>query len=233
MGKSIISEGKTTSEAIQKGLNELKVSKKYVDIKVLEEDNKKSFFNILAPRVVKVELTLKENIDDNNNYKEVKNREEDNISEKEYKIIEENLQNFLKEFFKISNMNNVNYEIINEVKDVKVDIKGENLNNLIGYRGETLNAIQTILNRIGNKSLEERHRIIIDVAGYREKRIKALEDLAIKVSKTVERKRKSITLEPMSAFERKIIHNKLQENNKVTTHSIGREPNRKVVIELK
>lgn len=68
--------------------------------------------------------------------------------------------------------------------------------------------------------------------GYREKRVKALEELAVKVSKTVERKKKSITLEPMSAFERKIIHNKLQENSNVTTHSIGKEPNRKIVVEL-
>ena len=93
--------------------------------------------------------------------------------------------------------------------------------------------MQTLISRIGNKGLENRCRIILDIAGYREKRIKVLEDLAIKVSKTVEKNRKSITLEPMSAFERKIIHNKLQSNLKITTRSIGNEPNRKIVIEMK
>ena len=74
---------------------------------------------------------------------------------------------------------------------------------------------------------------LLIILTYRNKRIKALQDLAVKVSKTALKNKKSITLEPMSAFERKIIHDKLQENPKVITHSIGREPNRRVVIEIK
>lgn len=242
MGKSIISEGKTTSEAIQKGLNELKLTKKDVDIKILGENNKKSFFDILAPRIVKVELTIrdeieksvqKDDIDKNYNNSDKINYEEHFINDEESSIIRNNLEQFLKEFFKDIKLENVEYKIINEKNCIKVDINGENLNCLIGYRGETLNALQTLISRIGNKGLENRCRIIVDIAGYREKRIKALEDLAIKVSKTVEKNRKSITLEPMSAFERKIIHNKLQSNLKVTTRSIGNEPNRKIVIEMK
>ncbi len=241
MGKSIISQGKTTSEAIQKGLNELRLSKKDVDIKVLEADNKKSFFDILAPRIVKVELTVRDEIEKEtsiqknniNNNSDKNNYEEHLINDNEFAIIKNNLEQFLKEFFKNIKLENIEYKIINEIKSVKVDIKGENLNSLIGYRGETLNALQTLISRIGNKGLENRCRIILDIAGYREKRIKVLEDLAIKVSKTVEKNRKSITLEPMSAFERKIIHNKLQSNLKITTRSIGNEPNRKIVIEMK
>lgn len=242
MGKSIISEGKTTSEAIQKGLNELKLTKKDVDIKILEENNKKSFFDILAPRIVKVELTVrdeikesvqKNNIDNNGNNSDKINYEEHFVNDEEFSIIRNNLEQFLKEFFKNIKLENVEYKIINEKNCVKVDINGENLNCLIGYRGETLNAFQTLISRIGNKGLENRCRIIVDIAGYREKRIKVLEDLAIKVSKTVEKNRKSITLEPMSAFERKIIHNKLQSHQKVTTRSIGNEPNRKIIIEMK
>lgn len=240
MCKSIISEGKTTSEAIQKGLNELKLTKKDVDIKILEENNKKSFFDILAPRIVKVELTVRDEIEKeksiqknniNNNNKI--NYEEHLVNEEEFSIIKNNLEEFLEEFFKNIKLENVEYKIINEKNCAKVDINGENLNCLIGYRGETLNALQTLISRIGNKGLENRCRIIVDIANYREKRIKVLEDLAIKVSKTVEKNRKSITLEPMSAFERKIIHNKLQNHQKVTTHSIGNEPNRKIIIEMK
>lgn len=230
MGKSIISEGKTTSEAIQKGLNELKLSKKDVEIKILSEDTKKSFFSILAPRIVKVELTVK---DEEKNTKKTYIEEKDSISDEDFSIINKNLEKFLSEFIEKINLGNIEYKIINENEDIKVDINGENVNSLIGYRGDTLNAIQTLINRIGNKGLENKHRIVVDIAGYREKRIKVLEELAIKVSKTVEKNKKSITLEPMSAFERKIIHNKLQKNTKVTTYSIGKEPNRKIVIELK
>lgn len=241
MSKSIISEGKTTSEAIKNGLNKLRLAKKDVDIKVIEGDSKKSFFDILAPRIIKVELTVKDEVEkekveqkgNNINNKSNYNSEDEFIDEKNFVIIKNNLEKFFKEFFEQLNSKNIDCKIINETKYVKVDLAGENLNYLIGYRGDTLNAFQILISKIGNKGLENRYRIILDIAGYREKRIKVLEDLAIKVSKTVERNKKSIKLEPMSAFERKIIHNKLQNNSKVKTRSIGSEPNRKVIIELK
>ena len=117
--------------------------------------------------------------------------------------------------------------------DIYVDMNGENLNYLIGYRGETINAIQTILTAIANKKSTQKIRVYLDIAGYREKRIKTLEDLAEKLTRTVERTKKSVTLEPMTAYERKIIHTKLQNNSKVKTFSKGEEPYRKVVISLK
>ena len=73
----------------------------------------------------------------------------------------------------------------------------------------------------------------MNIEGYKEKRKKALEDLAEKIEKTVVKTKKSVTLEPMQAYERKIIHTKLQENDKVKTHSIGEEPYRKIVVSLK
>ena len=73
---------------------------------------------------------------------------------------------------------------------------------------------------------------MLDIQGYRNKRKKVLEELAVKVAKTVLKNGNEITLEPMTAYERKIIHNKLQENEKVTTHSIGEEPNRRIVISI-
>ena len=222
MAKTIISEGKTTTEAIEKGLKELNVQKSQVEIKILKNENKKSFFSILEPRNDKVKIKLKEN-----------NEEKKNINEEDFYKIKKNISNFLIEFFEKSELKDIKFEIINENENIKVNITGDNVNVLIGYRGETLNALQTIVSRIGNKEVEEKYRIILDIEGYRNKRIKALEELAVKVSKTVEKNRKAITLEPMSAFERKIIHNNLQENLNVTTHSIGREPNRKIVIELK
>ena len=230
MSKIVISEGKTTAEAIENGLKQLKVSKNDVDVTVLKDENKKSFFNILAPRTVRVELKLKEKHNENKNMKKV---EENELSEEEFNVIKNNISIFLDKFLKQINAENTKFEIVRDENIVNLNINGENLNSLIGYRGETLNALQTLISRIGNKGLEKRHRIIVDIEGYRNKRIKALQDLAVKVSKTVMKNKKTIKLEPMSAFERKIIHDKLQENPKVTTHSIGKEPNRKVVIELK
>lgn len=230
MSNTVIAEGKTTAEAIENGLKQLKVSKNDVDVTVLKDENKKSFFNILVPRTVRVELKLKEKHNENKNIKKV---EENELSEEEFNVIKNNISNFLDKFLKQINVENTKFEIVRDENTVNLNINGENLNSLIGYRGETLNALQTLISRIGNKGLEKRHRIIVDIEGYRNKRIKALQDLAVKVSKTVMKNKKSIKLEPMSAFERKIIHDKLQENPKVTTHSVGKEPNRKVVIELK
>ena len=82
-------------------------------------------------------------------------------------------------------------------------------------------------------SVKEKVRIILDVSGYKEKRKKVLEELADKISKTVIKTGKRVTLEPMPAYERKIIHSRLQNNKKVTTESVGEEPHRKIIVELK
>ena len=112
-------------------------------------------------------------------------------------------------------------------------MQGNDSGTFIGYRGETLNALQTVLISIANKHLETKAHIVLDIAGYREKRQKALEELSDKLSKTVIRTGKQVTLEPMSAYERKIIHNHLHSSEKVKTYSIGEEPYRKVVISKK
>ena len=122
------------------------------------------------------------------------------------------------------------YSIKIEDYTILVDIKGEAAGLLIGYRGESLNAMQTILSTIANRNFDNKIRLILDIENYREKRAKILEELAEKVSKTVLKNGKSITLEPMSAYERKIIHSKLQDNTKVETYSIGEGDNRRIVI---
>lgn len=223
MEKTVRTEGKTTTEAIEKGLKELGVSKDKVEIKVLEEE-KRSFYSILSPRVVKVELTLKED-------KKEKNKEEKKHNEniQEIEKAEQDIKEFLDKFL----TKETKYEVKINNFDIYVDMNGENLNYLIGYRGETINAIQTILTAIANKKSTQKIRVYLDIAGYREKRIKTLEDLAEKLARTVERTKKSVTLEPMTAYERKIIHTKLQNNSKVKTFSKGEEPYRKVVISLK
>ena len=230
MSKSIIAEGKTTSEAIANGLKMLNASKEMVNIKVLEEHEKRSFFSILAPRVVKVEMSLKENIrEDNKKYKS----KEIKINEEELNLGKQKVDKFLDEFIK--SFNNSNYKTEVDLKEgfLKIDIEGDDSKTLIGYRGEVLNSLQVILNSIANKDSKEKVRIILNISNYREKREKSLEELADKISKTVLKTGKSITLEPMMAYERKIIHNRLQSSNKVKTYSIGEEPYRKVVISKK
>lgn len=229
MGKSIISQGKTTNEAIENGLKELKVSKDMVEVKVIEEE-KRSFYNILAPRVVKVELTVKEKeeVKKENNNKE-KTERKINKNEEEIKTAVEQINEFLSKFLK----EDITYKTEVKEYEIYVDIQGEDVNHLIGYRGENINAFQTILTSIANKNSTAKIRVYLDVAGYRERRVKTLEDLAEKIARTVVRTRKSVTLEPMTAYERKIIHTKLQSHAKVETISKGEEPYRKVVIKLK
>lgn len=225
MPKSIISEGKTSTEAIEKGLKELNVSKNQVDIKILEE-KKKSFFNILDPHVVKVELTLKEDIHVNE-HKEKKEASKDEIN-----TAKTDIDSFLKAFLsKISETITYNIEISENI--IHVTISGENSAKLIGYRGESLNALQVILSTIANKHKDANVKVILDIGNYKDARKKTLEELAEKVAKTVGKTGKSITLEPMTAYERKIIHTKLQDNKYVKTYSIGEDDRRRVVIAKK
>lgn len=231
MPKSIIVEGKTTSEAISNGLKKLNVSKDKVNIKIIEEHEKRSFFSILSPRVVKVELTLKE---DENNIKRFKEKETSiKIDENELKSSKTRVDAFLNEFIK--NFNDLEYKTNIDLENgfLKIDINGDDSKTLIGYRGEVLNSLQVILNSIANKDAKSKVRIVLNISNYREKREKSLEELADKISKTVYKTGKSITLEPMMAYERKIIHNRLQTSDKVKTYSVGEEPYRKVVITKK
>ena len=229
MDKTIIAEGRTTNEAIENGLKQLRVSKDKVEIKVLENEEKRSFFSILAPRVVKVEMTLKE---EKAEKKEIKPKKIIELSEEEQEKAEENVKTFMEEIIK-ELPENTTYEIHKDKTGLNVEISNENLGFLIGYRGETLYAFQSILSAIAGKEIDKKVRVILDIEGYKAKREKTLEELAEKVAKTVIKTRKPVKLEPMQAYERKIIHSKLQQNDKVQTESIGEEPNRRIEISLK
>jgi len=232
MEEKHIFEGKTSTEAIEKGLKELKLRREEVEINILK-DEKRSFFSILDPRVVKVEIIKKEKVEIKEN-KEIKiKKEKKEMSTEAIEKAKVNISDFLNVFLKQMSNEDLTFNISNDEYYITVDIVGENTNNLIGYRGETLNALQTLLSSIANKDIEEKVRIILDISGYKDKRKKVLEELADKISKTVIKTGKKVTLEPMPAYERKIIHSRLQNNKKVTTESVGEEPHRKIVVELK
>ena len=228
MEKTIIAEGKTTNEAIENGLKQLKVSKDKVEIKVLENEEKRSFFSILAPRVVKVELTLKEDVKST----KIQEKREIKLTKQEQEKAKENIEKFLKDFMR-NLPEDTKYEITTEESGLKVSLTNDNLGYLIGYRGETLYALQSIMTAIAGKGIEQKVRVILDIEGYKAKREKTLEDLAQKVAKTVIRTKKPIKLEPMQAYERKIIHSKLQQNSRVETTSVGEEPHRRIIVSLK
>jgi len=237
MPKELIFEGKTTTEAIEKGLKELKVSKDKVEITVLEQEEKRSFFSILAPRVVKVKMVLKEEKSSHTTDKKREERPKEPAkqvaSKEELETAKQAIETFLTDF--VASLKNKQILPSVSISDnmLLVNLEGENASEFIGYRGEVLNALQTILSTIANKQSKAKIKVVVDIAGYKQRREKTLEELAIKVAKSVVRTGKSITLEPMTAYERKIIHSKLQENTRVETHSIGEEPHRRIVITKK
>lgn len=227
---SIITQGKTTEEAIKKGLKQLNVKREQVEIRVLEEKSKR-LFNILDPRIVKVELTIKEN-------REVKIKEEPRVK-REYIVSKEDIDKVLTNAKRFCESLFAGLEIDEapefDIEDnyIRISLKGEKLGHLIGYRGQTLDALQVVISEVSNKGVEQRVRIILDIAGYREKRKKTLTDLAVNMAKKAIRTGKVVSLEPMNSMERKIVHEALQEHSNVVTSSTGEEPRRKVVISLK
>lgn len=238
MAKSIISEGKTSTEAIENGLKQLKVSKDKVEIKILENGEKRSFFSILTPRVVKVELTLKDEVEEtrvpekNKEFeKKIVNEKMETLTQDEIDKVKKCITTFLEQF--IVNLPSMKFEVTSNDQCIYVTMEGNEAGSLIGYRGETLNAMQTILSSIANKNIDKKITVILDIEGYREKRKRALEELADKLARTVIRTGKQVALEPMSAYERKVIHNRLQDSQRVRTYSIGEEPYRKVIITKK
>ena len=117
-----------------------------------------------------------------------------------------------------------------EGETYEVELVGEHLGGLIGRRGETLDAIQQLTNYAVNHGASKRVRIHVDAEGYRAKREESLERLAVKVAGKVVKYRRNVTLEPMNAYERHVIHTALQEYPDVTTYSTGTEPNRRTVV---
>ncbi len=121
-----------------------------------------------------------------------------------------------------------------EGKDVLyIDIQGKDSGTIIGKRGQTLDAIQYLTSLVVNKEQNAYTRVVVDAENYRAKREKTLELLAVRLANKVARTKKSVRLEPMNPYERKVIHATLQNHPQVTTRSEGQDPYRRVIIELK
>jgi spoIIIJ-associated protein len=126
---------------------------------------------------------------------------------------------------------NVTIKAFTNDECVYIEVEGEDANAVIGKRGQTLDSIQYLTNLVSNKEIEAYKRVIIDVEGYRSRREKTLERLALKLAKKVLKTGRNEKLEPMNPYERKVIHSTLQSIEGITTKSEGDEPYRRVVIE--
>lgn len=124
----------------------------------------------------------------------------------------------------------INIKVFTNKDSVYVDIDGKDTGTVIGKRGATLDSIQYLTSLVVNKDKEDYVRVVVDAEGYREKREKTLEELALRLADKAVKTGKSVRLEPMNPYERKVIHTTLQKVTNVTTKSEGSEPYRKVVI---
>lgn len=121
---------------------------------------------------------------------------------------------------------------IDEEGALSIDMEGSNMGILIGKRGQTLDSLQYLTNRVANKMQDGYVRVKLDTEDYRRKRKQTLENLAKNIASKVKRTRRSVSLEPMNPYERRIIHSALQSDSSVSTHSEGQEPYRRVVVTL-
>lgn len=148
--------------------------------------------------------------------------------------IEDVIRDFLSDMFREMHMDVAISISKNEVENtIDVDLKGDEMGILIGKRGQTLDAIQYLVNLAANKKSEEYVKVKVDTEDYRNRRKETLENLAKNIAYKVKRTKKPISLEPMNPYERRIIHSVLQNDPFVSTHSEGDEPFRYVVVSPK
>lgn len=201
--KVIETTGKTIEEAVEKALRDLSVSIDKVDVEIIEEPTK-GIFGFFGVKPAKIKVVLKEGV-------------------------MEKAVDLLNEITKSMNLQ-VEMNAVEKKDFLIINLKGSELGILIGRRGETLDALQFLINLSANKNQTNRKRIIIDVEGYRNRREETLQKLALKLASKAKQRGRSVVLEPMSSQERKIIHISLQGRDDIYTFSEGDDPYRRIII---
>lgn len=205
MTKSIEVSGKTEDEAIASALKQLGVSRDEVSVEILERA-RSGFLGIGAsPALVRVSYEVKD-------------------------AHREKTERFLGGLLKHMGVDAEMEITENEDGSLNVDLSGKGMGAVIGRRGETLDAIQHLVNYSVNRGSEKRLHINVDAENYRSKREESLVRLAEKMAAKAVKYRRSMALEPMNSYERHVIHTALQNYEGVSTASIGSEPNRRVVV---
>ena len=210
--------GKTSAEAIEKGLKELGLTAEEADIRILEEGRRKLFGSIKA----RVEIARKET--------PVEETEEvsaagaaDGATDGERTVV------FLEGLFKLLKITACT-ELMAEDEKIEINVTAVNTTAIIGKHGAMLDAIQTLAGAVANTGREDYKRVVVDCENYRETREATLNKLADNLAQKAIRLGKKIKLEPMNPYERRIIHAALSEKEGVSTQSEGKEPNRYIVI---
>ena len=233
--------GKTEEEAIRKGLEQLGLERDDVSVEILERA--RSGFLGIGSSPAKVRVTYELDVAEEPKpevpkAKPAEKKPEPKAEEKKTEPAAPACDNDdarrIKDFLTglLEHMDSAaEVKVYEEEKNrYKVILEGQKLGALIGRRGETLDAIQQLTNYAVNSGCDKRLRIHVDAENYRAKREQSLESLANKVAGKVLKYRRSVTLEPMNAYERHVIHAALLDKEGVTTYSIGTEPNRRVVV---
>ena len=205
--KTIEMTGKTVDEALKNALDELKLTKENVDVEIIDEGSK-GLFNLIGAKPAKVRVTKKP----------------DSI---------DNAKKFLTDVLNSMNIKaDINIKEENDV--VNINLCGDKMGLVIGYRGETLDSLQYLVSLVINKNHENPYkRVVLDAENYRSKREETLVRVAQKAAYTVRKSKRPYKLEPMNPYERRIIHSALQEYNDINTYSEGEEPFRRIVISFK
>ncbi len=206
MIRSIEATGRTEDDAVSAALRELGKTRDEVSVEVLERA--KSGFLGFGGSPAKVRVSFEE---------------------RDPRL--QRAEDFLEGLFRHMEVEaSIDAQLNEEENVLTVQLSGSRVGALIGRRGETLDAIQHLTNYVINNGAEERVRVNVDAENYRAKRAESLTKLAEKVAAKVQRYRRSVTLEPMNAYERHVIHTALQNFENITTYSTGTEPNRRVVV---
>ena len=160
-------------------------------------------------------------------------REETELAKVEPATIEA-CEKFVEDVLNAMNMEEVKVtSTVDEEGALSITMEGKNMGILIGKRGQTLDSLQYLTNRVANKMQDGYVRVKLDTEDYRRRRKETLENLAKNIASKVKRTRRTVALEPMNPYERRIIHSALQSDPAVSTHSEGEEPYRRVVVTLK
>lgn len=237
---SIEKSAKSKAEAVEAALKELGLSREEVEVEVLDEGSKG--FLGLGARDARVAVTPKEGAEPKISVKpekkaikpavsksEPKAKREPRVKKQSVNGVEADAVQFLSDIFKAMNLE-VEVSASLNGEDMTINLSGENMGIVIGKRGDTLDSLQYLTSLVVNQRSEDYIKVSIDTENYREKRTEALLALSARLADKVTRTGKRFTLEPMNPYERRIIHSSLQDNENVTTYSVGNDPYRKVVI---
>lgn len=222
--------GKNLDEALYTASKELNVGINEIVYEVIEENSKKGLFGLLGKSHIKIKVSVKEETKVIEKVEEeVKAVNVDKSSEEQPKV-----KVLLKEILKNMDVE-ADVEVNEDDEIIRVNVVGADVGAIIGYRGETLDALQYLLSLSINKNNGDgqHKKLILDAENYRHKREETLKRVADKTASKVIKSRRKYRLEPMNPYERRIIHSALQSNSKVCTYSEGEEPYRRVVVDLK